>query len=354
MKGGTGKRLAEDPLPAWAGRRGLALLTDLYELTMFAGYLETGIDRRRACFEYFFRELPPHTGFAVFAGLDGLIDALEAFRFNRADLDYLRGLKLFSKKTIDRLAGFRPELDLFAPPEGSVVFPHEPIVRVEGPLADAQLIETLLLNLLNYPTLIATRAARVSLAALGDPVMEFGLRRAQGPDGGLSGSRAAFIGGCGATSNLLAGRAYGIPVRGTHAHSWVMSHPSELEAFRQYVKIFPGREMGGPGFVKAVLGPTPWSRLVPTGLAVEYSQEDINAWFKAGVAAVPPLYHVGDRYPVRSGKWVECGGIYPLDLVCPDPLRDFPGLHPGGIPGDPQLYVRLSAADADAFYHQHF
>lgn len=238
MKPAEGKR-PEDPLPAWVSRHGLALLTDLYELTMFAGYLETGIDRRRACFEYFFRELPPHTGFAVFAGLDGLLHALESFRFNRADLDYLRGLKLFSKKTLDRLAGFRPELDLFAPPEGSIVFPHEPIVRVEGPLADAQLIETMLLNLLNYPTLIATRAARVSLAALGDPVMEFGLRRAQGPDGGLSGSRAAYIGGCGATSNMLAGKAYGIPVRGTHAHSWIMSHPSELEAFRQYAKIFP-------------------------------------------------------------------------------------------------------------------
>jgi nicotinate phosphoribosyltransferase len=145
----------------------------------------------------------------------------------------------FDEDVIAFLAAFHPAVDVWAMPEGTIVFPHEPLLRVEGPLFAAQLIETFLLNALNYPTLVATKAARVCLAAGEDPVLEFGLRRAQGPDGGLSGARAAYIGGCAATSNVLAGKVYGIPVRGTHAHSWVMSHDSELDAFQAYARVFP-------------------------------------------------------------------------------------------------------------------
>lgn len=228
-----------DPLRPWVQRRNMALATDLYQLTMLTGYLKTGAHEKRAAFEYFFRALPPHAGFAVFAGLEPLLSGIQGMRFTGSDLAYLRETLGFDREVISYLKSFRPEVDVWAAPEGTVVFPHEPLVRVEGPLAAAQLVETFLLNALNYPTLIATKAARVCLAAQGDPVMEFGLRRAQGPDGGLSGARAAYIGGCSASSNVLAGKIYGLPVRGTHAHSWIMSHDSELAAFRAYAKIFP-------------------------------------------------------------------------------------------------------------------
>jgi nicotinate phosphoribosyltransferase len=228
-----------DPLAPWIEREGMGLLTDLYQLTMAAGYFKTGMHERRVAFEYFFRELPRDGGFAVFAGLEQALAGLAGMRFSGSDLAYLRETAGLDAEVIDFLAGFKPELDVWAMPEGTLVFPHEPLVRVEGPLAAAQLVETYLLNALNYPTLIATKAARVCLAAGSDPVVEFGLRRAQGPDGGLTGARAAYVGGCVATSNVLAGKAYGIPIMGTHAHSWVMSHPSELAAFRAYAKIFP-------------------------------------------------------------------------------------------------------------------
>jgi nicotinate phosphoribosyltransferase len=217
----------------------MALLTDLYQLTMVTGYFKTGSHEKRVSFEYFFRELPPHAGFAVFTGLEQMLDGISAMRFSETDLDYLRKEVGFDNDVIEFLAGFEPELDIWAMPEGTIVFPHEPLVRIEGPLFAAQMVETFILNSLNYPTLIATKAARVCLAAEGDPVLEFGLRRAQGPDGGMTGARAAYIGGCAATSNVMAGKIYGIPVRGTHAHSWIMSHESELEAFRAYANTFP-------------------------------------------------------------------------------------------------------------------
>ncbi len=225
----------------WIKRDGLALLTDFYELTMMAGYLKENRAEQQVVFDYFFRTLPPHAGFAISAGLEPFLDYLEHLRFYPDDIDYLRSLGMFDKKFLDFLSKFEPHCNVKAVPEGTLIFPHEPIVQVSGTVFETQLIETALLNIVNYQTLIATKAARVCLAANGEPVMEFGLRRAHGPDGGLSGSRAAYIGGCSSTSNVLAGKAYGIPVSGTHAHSWVMSFPSELEAFRAFARNYPER-----------------------------------------------------------------------------------------------------------------
>ncbi|MBM3289548.1 MAG: nicotinate phosphoribosyltransferase, partial [Candidatus Hydrogenedentes bacterium] len=222
-------------------REGLALLTDFYELTMMAGYLKEDRADCRVCFEYFFRHLPPHGGFGVAAGLGPFLDYLEHLRFEDDDIAYLRSLRMFDAAFLDYLRAFRPACTVRAVPEGTLVFPHEPIVQIEGAIFEAQLLETALLNMLNFQTLIATKAARVCLAADGDPVMEFGLRRAHGPDGGLSGSRAAYIGGCSSTSNVLAGKVYNIPVAGTQAHSWVMSFPNELDAFRAFARNYPER-----------------------------------------------------------------------------------------------------------------
>ncbi len=226
---------------AWYRREGLALLTDFYQLTMIYGHWKDGRTGQRVCFDYFFRTLPPHAGFAVTAGLAPLLDYLEHFQFQEDDLSYLKSLAIFDDAFLDFLRDFRLKPTVHAMAEGSLVFPFEPIVQVEGTIIEAQLIETALLNTLNYQTLIATKAARIGLAANGDPVMEFGLRRAHGPDGGLSGSRAAYIGGCTSTSNVLAGKVYGIPVSGTHAHSWVMSFDCELEAFRAFAQHHPDR-----------------------------------------------------------------------------------------------------------------
>ncbi len=226
---------------AWYKREGLALLTDLYELTMIAGHWNEGRTDQEVCFDYFFRSLPPHAGFAIAAGLEPFLEYLEHLRFEDDDIEYLKSTGIFGDDFLAFLKDFRPNCTVWAVPEGSLVFPHEPIVQIEGTILGAQLVETALLNMLNYQTLIATKAARICHAAEGDPVLEFGLRRAHGPDGGLSGSRAAYIGGCVATSNVLAGKVYGIPVSGTHAHSWVMSFPSEIEAFRAFARNYPSR-----------------------------------------------------------------------------------------------------------------
>ncbi len=228
-----------EPRHAWHKREGMALLTDFYELTMMAGHLKEGRAHQQVCFEYYFRSLPPHSGFAVAAGLESFLDYLENLRFHADDLDYLRSLNRFDEEFFDYLRDFRPTCSVRAIPEGTLVYPNEPIVQIEGTIFEAQLVETAVLNLLNFQTLIATKAARICLAANGEPVLEFGLRRAHGPDGGLSGSRAAYIGGCSSTSNVLAGKLHGIPVAGTHAHSWVMSFPNELEAFRAFVRLYP-------------------------------------------------------------------------------------------------------------------
>jgi nicotinate phosphoribosyltransferase len=226
-------------------RHSLALLTDLYQLTMAYGYWKLGRAEQEAAFHLSFRRNPFHGGFSVACGLHDAIDYLSALRFEAEDLEYLATLQgndarpLFERGFLDYLRGLRFSCDLDAIPEGTVVFPHEPLVRVTGPIFQAQIIETPLLNLLNFQTLIATKSARVCLAARGEPVLEFGLRRAQGVDGGLAASRAAYVGGAAATSNVLAGKLFAIPVRGTHAHSWVMSFDDELESFDAYARAMP-------------------------------------------------------------------------------------------------------------------
>lgn len=225
----------------WRTREGMALLTDFYELTMMAGQWREGRMAQQVSFDYFFRSLPPHTGFGVSAGLELFLDYLENLRFGEDDIAYLASLGVFDREFLEYLRNFRPSCTVRAVPEGTLVFPFEPAVQVEGSILEAQLLETALLNLMNYSTLIAAKAARICLAANGEPVMEFGLRRAHGPDGGVTGSRAAHIGGCASTSNVLAGKCYGIPVSGTHAHSWVMSFSNELEAFRAFARQYPDR-----------------------------------------------------------------------------------------------------------------
>ncbi|MCL2171124.1 MAG: nicotinate phosphoribosyltransferase, partial [Defluviitaleaceae bacterium] len=217
----------------------LTLLTDLYQLTMMQGYFLAGMGSRRAIFDLFYRENPNGNGFAVCAGLEQAMEYIDNLRFNEDELDYLRSLNLFNPDFLRFLGEFRFSGDMWGIAEGAVIFPGEPLIRISAPIIEAQLIETALLNIINHQCLIATKAARVCHAAQGDAVIEFGLRRAQGPDAGIFGARAAIIGGCVATSNVLAGMKFDIPVRGTHAHSWIMSFPDELTAFREYFKAFP-------------------------------------------------------------------------------------------------------------------
>jgi len=215
------------------------LLTDLYELTMLAGYLKEGMTEKAAVFDLYFRANPFEGGYAVFAGLEPALDFLERLRFSDDELAFLEGLALFKPRFIEFLRGFRFRGTVTAPPEGTLVFANEPLLSVEGTLAEVQFVETILLNIINFQTLTATKAARICHAADGAEVVEFGLRRAQGPDGGLSASRAACVGGCRGTSNVLAGRLYGLPLRGTQAHSWVQAFPDELTSFRAYADSFP-------------------------------------------------------------------------------------------------------------------
>jgi nicotinate phosphoribosyltransferase len=218
-----------------------SLLTDLYQLTMAGGYVREGKKEQRANFDYYFRSVPDNGGYCVLAGLADVTEYIQTLRFSQDDLSYLETLGIFAREFLLYLENFKFTGDVWALPEGTVVFPHEPLIRVIAPLPEAQLIETTLLNVMNFQTLIATKAARVRWAAQGDPVVDFGLRRAHGPDGAVMASRAAFIGGTDATSNVLAGRLYNIPVQGTMAHSWVESFPSELEAFRAYANVYPDR-----------------------------------------------------------------------------------------------------------------
>ncbi len=228
----------------------LTLLTDLYQLTMAAGYWKAGIADRRASFALHFRKAPFGGAYAICAGLAPALEYLEGLRFEADDLAYLRSLTqsdgspLFEAGFLDFLASATFDLDVDGIAEGTAVFPHTPLLRITGPLWQVQLVESALLNIINFQTLIATKAHRICRAATDaegnpEPVLEFGLRRAQGVDGSLSASRAAYIGGCAATSNVLAGKRYGIPVKGTHAHSWVMAFDSEGEAFRRYADTFP-------------------------------------------------------------------------------------------------------------------
>lgn len=216
----------------------LTLLTDLYELTMMQGYYKTKNDNR-VVFDAFFRENPFKGGYSIMAGLEQVIDYVKNLRFDEEDIEYLRSLHIFEEDFLDYLKDFKFSGDIYAIPEGSIIFPREPLVKVIAPVMEAQLLETALLNIVNHQCLVATKASRVCDAAEGDGVMEFGLRRAQGPDAGTYGARAAVIGGCNGTSNVLAGKLFNIPVKGTHAHSWIMSFPDEYTAFKKYADLYP-------------------------------------------------------------------------------------------------------------------
>ncbi len=217
----------------------LTMMTDLYELTMMNGYLRHGMKDARACFDVFYRKQGDMTSYAVAAGLEQAIDYVKNLRFEPDDVAYLRSLGIFDEDFLAYLSDFHFTGEILSVPEGTIVFPNEPIVRVIAPIMEAQLLETTLLNIIGHQTLIATKASRIVQAAKGDRVLEFGLRRAQGPDAGIYGARAAIIGGFQATSNVLAGQMFDVPVGGTHAHSWVMSFPDELTAFRAYADVFP-------------------------------------------------------------------------------------------------------------------
>ncbi len=219
-------------------KQNLTLLTDFYELTMMQGYYDNK-NNDVVVFDAFYRENPSGGGYAICAGLEQLIDYIKNLRFSQEDIEYLRSLKVFEEGFLNYLKDFRFTGDIYAVPEGTVVFPMEPLVKVIAPIMEAQLVETALLNIINHQSLIATKASRVVYAAKGEPVMEFGLRRAQGPDAGTLGARAAVIGGCIGTSNVLSAKLYDMPALGTHAHSWIMSFEDELTAFRKYAELYP-------------------------------------------------------------------------------------------------------------------
>lgn len=223
----------------------VALNTDLYELTMAQGFFESGLVDAQGCFNVFFRDNPFNGGYAVACGMGQIAELVENLRFDEDSIAYLASVQapgggaLFKPEFLDYLRDFRMHVNVWAIPEGDLAFPREPMIRVQGPVIECQLLETALLNLVNFQTLVATKTSRVVYAAEGHPVSDFGLRRAQGHDGGLAVARASYIGGCASTSNVLAGKIYGIPVFGTHAHSWVMAFPSELEAFRAFARSSP-------------------------------------------------------------------------------------------------------------------
>ena len=218
--------------------RNLTLLTDLYELTMMQGYFENQSDEI-VVFDAFYRSNPSGSGYAICCGLQQIIEYIENLHFSEGDIAYLRSLGIFKEEFLAYLADFKFTGDIYAIPEGTVIFPNEPLVKVVAPVMQAQLLEPALLNIINHQSLIATKASRVCYAAEGDGIMEFGLRRAQGPDAGIYGARAAVIAGCIGTSNVLAGQMFDIPVKGTHAHSWIMSFDDELTAFRTYARLYP-------------------------------------------------------------------------------------------------------------------
>ncbi len=216
----------------------LTLLTDLYEMTMMQGYFKSA-NHDVAVFDAFYRKNPCDGGYAICAGLDQVIDYIKNLHFSAEDISYLRGLHIFDEDFLSYLETFRFSGDIYAIPEGTLIFPREPLIKVIAPIMEAQLVETAILNIINHQSLIATKAARVCYAAGSDGVMEFGLRRAQGPDSGTYGARAAVIGGCKGTSNVLAGQLFDVLVLGTHAHSWIMSFPDEYTAFKTYANLYP-------------------------------------------------------------------------------------------------------------------
>ena len=216
----------------------LTLLTDFYELTMMQGYFKNPTDQT-VIFDVFYRDNPCGGGYAIAAGLEQVIEYINNLRFTDEDIAYLRSLHTFDEDFLEYLRKFRFSGDIYAIPEGTVIFPREPLLKVIAPIMEAQLVETAILNIINHQSLIATKASRVVYAAGGDGVMEFGLRRAQCPDAGIFGARAAIIGGCIGTSNVLTGKMFDVPVLGTHAHSWIMSFPDEYTAFKTYAHLYP-------------------------------------------------------------------------------------------------------------------
>lgn len=220
-------------------RQNLTLLTDLYELTMMQGYFRNKAQNETVIFDAFYRNNPGDGGYAIVCGLEQVIQYVQELHFSQEDIAYLRSLHIFEEDFLAYLADFHFSGDIYAIPEGTVIFPREPLVKVVAPIMEAQLMETAILNIINHQSLIATKAARVCHAARGDGIMEFGLRRAQGPDAGTYGARAAVIGGCIGTSNVLCGQLFDVPVKGTHAHSWIMSFPDEYSAFKAYADMYP-------------------------------------------------------------------------------------------------------------------
>lgn len=218
----------------------LTLLTDLYELTMMQGYFKNN-KTETVIFDAFYRTNPSGNGYAITAGLEQVVDYIKNLHFEEKDIEYLRSLAIFEEDFLEYLSNFKFSGDIYAIPEGTVVFPREPLIKVIAPIMEAQLVETAILNIINHQSLIATKAARVVYAAKGDGVMEFGLRRAQGPDAGIYGARAAVIGGCIGTSNVLTGQLFDVPVLGTHAHSWIMSFTDEYSAFKKYAELYPNK-----------------------------------------------------------------------------------------------------------------
>jgi len=220
-------------------RQNLTLLTDLYELTMMQGYFKNKDRNETVIFDAFYRNNPGGGGYAIMCGLEQVVQYIRELHFSKQDVDYLRSLGMFGEDFLEYLANFKFSGDIYAIPEGTVIFPREPLIKVIAPIMEAQLVETAILNIINHQSLIATKAARVCYAAREDGIMEFGLRRAQGPDAGTYGARAAVIGGCIGTSNVLCGQLFDVPVKGTHAHSWIMSFPDEYSAFKAYADMYP-------------------------------------------------------------------------------------------------------------------
>lgn len=299
-------------------RENLALATDLYQLTMACGYWRTGTHSREAVFHLFFRQNPFRGGYTVACGLRYAIDFLRHFRFDDSDIAYLGtltgndGEPLFEREFLDHLAALEFACDVDAIPEGTVVFPHEPLMRVQGPILQCQLVETILLCILNFQSLIASKAARIASAAGDDPVLEFGLRRAQGLDGALAASWAAHVGGCAATSNVLAGKMFGIPVKGTHAHSWVMSFDTEMEAFRAYAGAMPNN---------CVFLVDTYDTLTGVGHAIE-----VGKWLRGqGHRMVGIRLDSGDlaRLSIEARKLLDEAGFEDAAIVASNDLNEY-------------------------------
>ena len=295
-----------------------ALSTDLYELTMACGYWKTGVSAHEAAFHVVFRHHPFDGQFTIACGLATAIEFLKEFHFAETEIEYLcaqhgnDGRPLFDRAFLAYLRGLRLNCDIDAVPEGTVVFPNEPMVRVTGPIIECQILETALLNILNFQSLIATKAARVCLAAGDDAVIEFGLRRAQGLDGGLSASRAAYIGGCAGTSNLLAGQQYGIPVSGTQAHSWIMFFETEAEAFQTYAAALPNN---------AVF-------LVDTYDSIEGVRQAVTTskWLRAhGHEPIGVRLDSGDRVAlsIEARRMLDAAGFPDAVIVCSGDLDEY-------------------------------